>query len=74
MSEFKKFQKVIRSLGGIWEGQDIYFAQQRDKYFAAYMPDYPLESFKDEIIILGEVFFVEGSPSLSSDLFEAREE
>lgn len=49
MTDFKYYQSYIKSLGGIWASNDVYFAQMRDMYTAAYLPRYPERSDKDEI-------------------------
>lgn len=40
-SDFKTFREDIKSLGGVWASENVYFSQMRDGYTAAYKPKYP---------------------------------
>jgi hypothetical protein len=50
MSDFKWFKNTIRTKGGVWASDDVYFSQHKDGYSAAYLPQYPNKSNKDECI------------------------
>lgn len=50
MSDFKQFRTMIKSIGGVWNGDDVYFSQMRDGYSASYKPNYPKYCTKDMII------------------------
>lgn len=50
MSDFKQFRTMIKSIGGVWNGDDVYFSQMRDGYSASYKPNYPKYYTKDMII------------------------
>lgn len=50
MSNFKQFQKNIKSIGNVWSGNNVYFNQMRDCYSATYRPNYPEGCTKDMII------------------------
>lgn len=56
MSDFKKFQKDIRKLGGIWDSDFVYFSQFLTSYYADYRPYYPDSSDKDISIALYSPF------------------
>lgn len=50
MSDFKQFQNNIKSIGNVWNGNDVYFSQMKDGYSATYKPNYPDGCTKDMII------------------------
>lgn len=45
-----EFKRAVRSLGGIWNTDRIYFA--KTPYIVYYMPSYPLEQPGDAIITI----------------------
>lgn len=50
MTGFKQFQAAVRSKGGIWAGDDVFFSQMVDLYGACYKPDYPNSSPHDQTL------------------------
>ncbi len=52
-SEFGRFRRFVRMLGGVWSREDdVHFSQHRDSYTAAYKPDYPDDGPEDSVISL----------------------
>jgi hypothetical protein len=37
-------------MGGVWTGNDVYFAQTQSQYTAAFLPEYPAKSKRDSTI------------------------
>ena len=36
---FRTFRESIRNMGGVWTGNDVYFAQTQSQYTAAFLPE-----------------------------------
>lgn len=47
---FRTFRESIRNMGGLWTGNDVYFAQTQSQYTAAFLPEYPEKSKRDSTI------------------------
>lgn len=47
---FRTFRESIRNMGGVWTGNDVYFAQTQSQYTAAFLPEYPEKSKRDSTI------------------------
>lgn len=47
---YKDFKETVKSLGGVWATEDIYFTRVRDEYYASYKPMYPASSREDVVI------------------------
>lgn len=47
---FRTFRESIRNLGGVWTGNDVYFAQTQSQHTAAFLPEYPEKSKRDSTI------------------------
>lgn len=50
MGNFTDFQRIIRSIGGVWNSENVYFSQTRDSYVAAFKPQYPTSTQQDMLI------------------------
>ena len=40
-------------MGGVWTGNDVYFAQTQSQYTAAFLPEYPKKSKRDALLSNG---------------------
>ena len=47
---YKDFKETVKSLGGVWATEDVYFTQTRDGHYASYKPMYPSASTEDAVI------------------------
>ena len=45
---YRWFVDTVKSKGGIWASNDVYFSQMRDVYGANYLPNYPKDSEHDQ--------------------------
>lgn len=47
MSDFKKFEEIVNSIGGKWKSDSVYYSQMKDGYYASYKPCYPKDTKED---------------------------
>ena len=47
---FRGFKEMVKSKGGVWNSDDVYFTQFRDGWSASYIPKYPEYSSEDQAI------------------------
>ena len=50
MSNFKLFQINVKEVGYPWNGENIYYSQVKDGYYADYKPSYPDKTKEDMFI------------------------
>lgn len=49
ITNFERFKRDVRALGGVWESDAVYFSQTQSGYYADYKPSYPERSKEDMI-------------------------
>lgn len=47
---FQQFKTAVKSKGGIWTSESVYFATTQKHYIAAYLPTYPERTAADEVL------------------------